>query len=95
MKSLTTIINETDFSKLNNGQFGELLRKLDPELYLIHIALKESNVNPLILPHIIRTIGNLAIGTGYGKVQIFMQARVITNIKPEESVSINEIAIIE
>ena len=90
MRSLATIIEQTDFNTINEGQFGELVRKLSPELYLIHIALKETSVNPLIIPKIIRAIGNLSIGSGYGKLQIFMQARLITQIKGEESVEVNE-----
>lgn len=79
----------------NLEKYWEVIRKLDPQLYLIKIALTESGINPEIIPPIIRTLGNLAIGTGYGKIQIFMQARVITQIKPEESVEINREAIID
>lgn len=79
----------------NLKNYLEVLRKLDPELYLIKISLQETGVNPMIIPTIIRTIGNLAIGTGFGKVQIYMQAKIITNIKPEENVTINEKATIE
>jgi len=64
-------------------------------LYLIRLALDESGVNPSIIPQIIRTIGNLSMGTGHGRIQIYMQARVITNIKPEENVMINEKAVID
>ena len=89
MNSLPTI------DEVNLASYYDVIRKLDPELYLIKIALQESGVNPGILPAIIRTIGNLAVGTGYGKVQIFMQARVITDIKPEENVKVNEEAVID
>lgn len=95
MNSLATIIKETDFSKLNEPQFMEILRKLSPELLLIHISLKESGVNPSIIPPVIRTIGNLSLGSGYGKIQIYMQARVVTNIKPEESIEVNKDAVID
>lgn len=74
----------------NLENYLEVVRTLDPELYMIKIALEETGVNAIIIPKIIRTIGNLVLGTGYGKVQIFMQARVITQIKPEESVEVNE-----
>lgn len=89
MNSLPTIQND-DVQKLNQKQYLDLLSRVDPEVYLIKVALIESGVNAYILPSIIRTIGNLALGTGHGKIQIFMQARVITNIKPEESVVVNE-----
>ena len=78
--------------RINQENLLEVVRTLSPELYMIAIALEETNVNPLIVPKIIRTIGNLTLGTGYGKIQIFMQARVITQIKPEESVEVNQSA---
>ncbi len=75
--------------QVNQENLLEVVRKLDPELYLIRIALNETGVNAMIIPQIIRTIGNLALGTGYGRIQIYMQARIITNVKPEENVEIN------
>lgn len=77
----------------NEKRLLETLARVDPDLYLIKIALMETQVNPWIIPQVIRTIGNLALGTGNGKVQIFMQARVITDIKPEETVRLNEKAV--
>jgi len=79
----------------NVVKYLDVVRKFDPELYLIKIALQETGLNPMIIPKIIRGIGNLAFGTGYGKVQIFMQAKVITQIKGEESSEVNEKAIID
>lgn len=90
MKSLITVIEEVDFSKINEDQYFELLKKLDPELYLVRIALDETKINPLILPKIIRSIGNLNIGTGDGKIQIFMEKRIVTVIKGEETVRVGE-----
>ena len=81
--------------QVNLENYLEVVKKLDPELYMIKIALEETNVNPTIIPHIIRTIGNLAFGSGYGKIQIFMQAKLITQIKPEESVEVNAEALLE
>lgn len=82
-------------TKQNQQAYLDVVQKLDPELYMIKIALMETDLNPLILPKIIRSIGNLCIGTGYGKIQIFMQARVVTQIKGEESVEVNQEAVIE
>ena len=89
MTSLPTI------EQVNKLNYLDVVRKLDPQLYLIRLALDESDVNPMIIPQIIRTIGNLSMGTGHGKIQIYMQARVITNIKPEENVMVNEKATLE
>lgn len=79
----------------NLDKFEEMLRKLAPELYLIAVSLKETGVNPLILPRIIRSISYLAEGTGFGKVQVFIQERVITQIKGEESDEVNERALVD
>lgn len=84
MKSLPTI------DQINRDNLVEVVRKLDPELFMIKIALEETNVNPAVIPKIIRTIGMLSLGSGHGKIQIYMQARVITNIKPEENVIVDE-----
>lgn len=86
---------KTDIEYANEAKMWEVVQKLDPHLYMIKVALDETKVNPLVIPKIIRTIGNLLIGTGYGKIQIYMQAKVITNIKPEENVDVNERASIE
>lgn len=89
MKSLPTI------DQLNEERFLQIVRQFNPELYLIHVALRETGVNPLILPKIIRSIGNLTFGTGFGKIQIFMHQFTITQIKGEESVEVQEKASVE
>lgn len=89
MNSLPTI------EKINLENYLEVVRKLDPELYLIKVTLVETGLNPMIVPKILRSISNLVYGTGYGKVQVFMQAKVVTQIKGEESVEVNEKASIE
>lgn len=90
MKSLATIIQEADFSKLNHEQYDEFIRKLNPELYMIHIALQETNLNPLIIPHVIRALGNLSLGTGFGEVTLIMRDGMIAQIRGYESIVINE-----
>lgn len=68
----------------NEDKYWEVLSKLDPDLYLIKVALVETGLNPRIMPRIIRSIANLAYGDGYGKVQVFMEKKVITSVKGEE-----------
>lgn len=89
MKSLTTI------EQTNYATFIEMLRVIDPELYLIKISLEETGINASFIPKVIRAIWSITAGSGYGKIQIYMQAKVITNIKPEENVVINEDAVID
>ncbi len=79
----------------NVDKFYDVVRQFDPELYLIKLALKESGVNPMILPKIIRSVSMMAMGSGYGKVQIIMESHVIKQVIGEEKVQINERAIVD
>lgn len=74
----------------NLQSFNQVVRKFDPELYLIKVALDETGVDPMLLVPIIRSLGNLSIGAGYGKIQIYMQAKVITNIEATEKINVNQ-----
>jgi len=89
MRSLSTI------ERSNVEQFIETIRVLDPELYVLKMALMESGVPPMAVVKIIRSLGNIALGTGYGKVSTFVQDSRITQIKGEESVVVNEEIVVE
>lgn len=73
----------------NEEKFMQMLAQVDPELYRIKVALNTTGVNPIIIPRVIRSLANLAIGSGYGKVQVFMEKRTITAVKGEESDLLN------
>lgn len=83
-------MNTPDNDKINQEQFMIVLRMVDPELYLIKMALLETKLNPLLLTHIMRAVGNLLIGTGYGTIKIYMQAKRINNIVGEEKTQIDD-----
>jgi len=85
MNSLPTIVEP----QTNDERFLQVLMQGDPELARVYAYIRETNFNTAILPPLIRTLSNLAMGTGFGKVQIFMESRVITAIKPEESNKVN------
>jgi len=72
----------------NNQKYLEALANLDPQLYLIRIALEETGVSSDIVVSLIKALANLKIGTGYGRVSVFMQGGKVINIKSEESVYI-------
>lgn len=73
----------------NIDKFYDVIRTLDPELYLIKIALSERpEVDAMIIPQIIRSLGNLMIGSGYGRVITFVQNKKSTQIKSEELVDV-------
>lgn len=69
----------------NEQQFLEVLKQLDPQLFFIKSSLLQTRVNPDILPRIIRALGNLNIGTGYGEIMILVKERTVTQIKSNES----------
>ena len=79
----------------NIDQYWDVIRTLDPELYLIKIALTETNINPNIVPRVIRSLANLLYTGGWGKIQVFMQKGIITEIKGEDNDKINQPALVE
>lgn len=82
-------ISTPTIAAANLEQYWDVIRRLDPELYLIKCALKETGVNPMILPRIIRSIFYMATGTKFGTIRVFMSNGVITAIKGEESDRVN------
>ena len=75
--------------QVNLEKYYEVIRKCDPELYMIKVALKETNINPLVVTRFIRALGIMAMGTGYGVVRVYMEKRKISQIKGEESDLLN------
>ena len=89
MTKKSAFISTPTINSMNLEQYWEVIRKLDPELYLVKCALKETGISAMILPRIIRSLFNMAVGTKHGKVQIFMQNGVVTMVKGEETDLIN------
>ena len=73
----------------NQEQYWKLLAKLDPDLYMIKLALEETKINPVIIPRFIRSLANLLYGTGHGRVSTYVVKKKITNIRMEESDSLH------
>lgn len=69
----------------NEEKYLEIMKRLDPEMFLVKIALEQTGINPIILPRIIRSLANLNIGTGYGEVTLLVKDRILTQIKGSES----------
>lgn len=89
MNSLSTI------EQINIQQFFHVLQQVDPELYMIKVALHETQLNPRILLPIIRSLSNLSYGTGYGKIEVFMSKFIVTAVKGEESNQVNQQALVD
>lgn len=69
----------------NADAFYVMMAKVNPDLYIIARTLQDTQVNPAILPSIIRAISNIAYGTRFGEVKIHIRDGIVTHIKPEES----------
>lgn len=70
--------------KVNNAQMEALLKQLFPdlevpyrELYNILSFLEETQVNPQVLPKVIRGVHNIEIGTGKGQVVVHVQQETV------------------
>lgn len=73
-----------EITKLNIEKYLTLVASLDPELYRIKLALVESKVNAMIIPAIIRGMANIAYGTGYGKIEVYLENGKVSVVKSEE-----------
>lgn len=69
----------------NLETYWDVVRRLEPEFYLIRLALDETGVNPLIVPKIIRSVANLCYSGGWGKVQIILKDKRVIQILGEDS----------
>lgn len=79
MSSLPTIIQEPDFDRLNQERFELILASSAPELWRVYQYLRETNVNPAILPKVIRGIANIASSPSHvGRVIIFVEGSTMS-----------------
>lgn len=83
MTSLATIITYKFESSANGAVFANVLRNANTPLYMIWKSLEESNVNPVLIPPIIKNISFVDRSSGYGKVIIFMEKNHISNLSAE------------
>ncbi len=76
MNSLPTLAQPNDFSngQTNDEQFEQMLAVFAPELWRLWQYLKETNVNPRILPKIIRGISNISHSRSrVGRIIVFIE----------------------
>lgn len=86
MSSLPTI------ESANLDAYWDIVRSFDPDWYMVRVKAQEYKIQPYIIDRMMRALFNIttrAHGTGYGKVQIFIENNVVSHIKPEESDKIN------
>jgi len=88
-------MEQPEEQKLNEEQFDKALAKIYPELWRINKSLKETNINPVIIPAVINSIFEVAYVTGHGEVKIYISNRKITNIEPKPRIKLDVDALIE
>jgi hypothetical protein len=82
-------MNKLPDEQANEEKLLQILAVLDPGLYRIKTYLEEYKVNPDIVCRVIRALGNVNIGTGYGEVSILIKSKTVTQIRGGESDVIN------
>lgn len=70
--------------------FKEMVKHLQPELYVLIDLLQETNINPLVIWKTTRALNNINIGTGWGKIEIEVMDRIVTFIRGTENDKLNE-----
>ena len=88
-------MNQEEEKKNNEEKFDQVLATVYPELWRIHKSLKETNINPIVVPAVINAIFEVAYVTGHGDVRIYIVNRKITNIEPKPRLKLDVDAIIE
>lgn len=91
MKKVTSIPSDyKQVIKQNNEQVMEMLKIALPEFYIVALQMEKSRANPAILFHVIRHLGDIASGTGYGQVHVMIEDGVARFVKGEHSTKLNE-----
>ena len=92
---MNALVSLSSIEQVNLEKYWDVVRQLEPEYYLLRLALKQTGVNPLILVRVVRSLSNMAFGTGYGKVVTYMQNKTVTNVEGVETDRVEERVIIE
>ncbi len=68
----------------NEVKYLQIMKKLDPDMYMIRTMLLQTGVRPEVVVRYIRSLGNISMGTGYGIVRTTMQKSEVQQIRTEE-----------
>lgn len=79
-----------EVARQNKEQFMEMLRLAAPEFHIVAMQMDKSKTNPVILFHVIKHLGEIANGTGYGQVHIMIEDGIARFVKGEHSTKLNE-----
>lgn len=84
MTSLPSI-SEEKFQEENENLFMKSLASLDPELYIIRRSLIDTQVNPSVVPLLLRALSNVEKGGGWGKVIVEVRNGVVERCASEST----------
>jgi len=98
MAKKTNIEEQLDYEaqmKQNEFAFKQMLKSVRPELYVLMDLLDETKTNPMILFKVMRHLSNIATGSKYGQVTVYIENGVATFVRGEEADKLNEKVIME
>jgi len=87
-----TFISYPSLSASNASVYAKAwltIGKIEPSFLRLKTILDSLSVNEEILPSVVRAIFNVAKETGYGKISIFVENKVVTGIKPELNIKLD------
>lgn len=86
-------IVDTDYHAMqesNKKKFLDSLKIVMPEYHIVVDMMDKIRANPTILFHVMKHMGEIANGTGYGQVHIIIEEGLVRFVKGEHSTKLNE-----
>lgn len=68
----------------------EMLKIQKPALFVLDDLLETTGISPIIVFNLIRSVNNIAIGSGYGKAIAEIENGICTFVRSEESSKVGE-----
>jgi len=84
-----------DEVKTNEEQFEKVLATCHPGLWRIHQTLKDTKLNPEMVPMILSSIHEVAFLHGHGVIHIYIEGGKITGLEPTSRIRTNLAVLIE
>lgn len=88
-------ITQVEEKQNNEAQFELMLQAANPPLYKIWLTLRDTGINPLVVPAVVNALYEVAYVTGHGNVTIFISDHKITDIEPKPRMKLNIDAILK
>lgn len=79
----------------NKQKFLDALKLAMPEYHIVVTMMDQVKANPTILFHVMKHMGEIANGTGYGQVHIVIEEGMVRFVRGEHSTKLNEPVIVQ